>query len=196
MLEQIQSWLDSDQDYDEGVNIYRKYGKDSSLHTIFEMTETSYTRRKLSEALTDLLPKKKEPTKTEKQETTPKPVLELIRKRSQMHEFLFTTTAKSDRHELALQILAITKKLDRWYDHGELPQDQVENKEPEQDIPRNAWELHMLINNNTAYLAKNRKREDKQGEIKRRERQSKSIEDRLKLMNYEITGQSTQGGES
>ena len=105
---------------------------------------------------------------------------------------LFHQTAKSDRHKIAIAILAIGKKLDRYYDHGELPAGEAENEIPELDIPVNAWELHQLINNNLAYITKNRNREDKQGEVKRRERMNIAIEERLKSINYnETSGQST-----
>lgn len=198
-MKEIASWLET-QDYAQGVALYRQHGSDPVLLTLFALPETSFTRVKLEQALRALLPKEDsaQPVSTviandegEKQsEKTPKPVLDLIRKRSQLHESLFHTKARSDRHKIALAILAIGTKLDRWYDHGELPAGEAENDIPEQDIPINAWELHQLINNNLAYLAKNRKREDKQGEVKRRERQNVAIEERLKLMNYDTAGQS------
>lgn len=194
MREEIESWLES-QDYAQGVNLYRKYGSDQVLLTLFSLPETSFTRSKLEAGIRSLLPKDsviaREERPTQSQQT-PKPVLDLIRKRSQLHEMLFHQTAKSDRHKIALAILAIGKKLDRWYDHGELPAGEAENSIPEPDIPVNAWELHQLINNNMAYMAKNKKREDKQGEVKRRERMNIAIEERLKSINYnETTGQST-----
>jgi hypothetical protein len=190
-MKEISDWLE-DPDYTLGVELYRKHGKDPVLLSVFSLPETSFTRKKLEEAMRSLLPEK-HATPEEKDaisETphTPKPVLDLIRKRSQLHEALFHQTAKSDRMKIALAILAIGTKLDRWYDHGELPAGEAENELPEMDIPVNGWELHQQINNNLAYITKNRKREDKAGEVKRRERQNTAIEDRLKLMNYDITG--------
>jgi hypothetical protein len=182
-MKEIAEWLEN-QDYAQGVNLYRKYGSDQVLLTLFSLPETSFTRSKLEAGMKALLPKE-EKKESEENPITPKPVLDLIRKRSQLHEMLFHQTSKSDRHKIALAILAIGKELDRWYDHGELPAGEAENSIPEPDIPVNAWELHQLINNNMAYMAKNKKREDKQGEVKRRERMNIAIEERLKGMNYE-----------
>lgn len=197
MLKEIEAWQE-DRDYSQGVSLYRKYGSNPALLSVFSLPETSYTRSKLEKALKDLVPRdptpKAEisPNDDNQKALTPKPVLELIRRRSQLHESLFHQRAKSDRHKVAQAILAIGTKLDRWYDHGELPAGgEAENELPEMDIPVNGWELHQQINNNMAYITKNKKRDDKAGEVKRRERQNTAIEDRLKMMNYEITGQST-----
>jgi len=177
--------------YSLGVELYKHLGgNDVVLLSLFSLPETSFTRSKLEEALRDISgkPEKKaatseglEPSK----EKTPEPVLTLIRQRSQLHEALFHTTSKSDRHKIALRILAMGKTLDRYYDHGQLPAGEAENEMPESDIPVNAWELHQLINNNMAYMAKNKNREDKQGEIKRRDRMNGDIEERLKAINHE-----------
>lgn len=182
-MKEIAKWLES-QDYAQGVRLYQKYGSDSVLLALFSLPETSFTRSKLEAGLRYLLPKE-EKKESEEKPITPKPVLDLIRKRSQLHEMLFHQTSKSDRHKIALAILSIGKQLDRWYDHGELPAGEAENDIPEPDIPVNAWELHQLINNNAAYIAKNKKREDKAGEVKRRERMNGLIEERLKSINYE-----------
>jgi hypothetical protein len=190
-----QGW-EADPDYRTGIELYKAMGgSDSVLLSLFALPETSFTRSKLQAALREIAGENIKPARAEKVETptearTPEPVLHLIRKRSQLHEALFHTTSKSDRHKIALAILAIGKKLDRYYDHGELPAGEAENDIPESDIPTNAWELHQLINNNFAYMAKNKNREDKQGEIKRRERMNGLIEQRLKSINYETTGQS------
>lgn len=190
MIEEIDQWFEN-QDYAQGVSLYRKYGSDQVMLTLFSLPETSFTRGKLEEGLRSLLPKE-EKKESEKKENTPKVVLDLIRKRSQLHESLFHTTSQSDRHKIASTILAIGTELDRWYDHGKLPAGEVENDLPESDIPVNAWELHQLINTNLTYITKNRKREDKQGEVQRRERMNVSIEERLKSINYnETSGQST-----
>lgn len=209
MSKELEAWQ-SDPDYAAGVELYRKAGgNDPVLLTLFGLPETSFTRRKLEEALEKILPfdsaqgdttvrlsgveaQAKPEVEAQEKTITPKPVLDLIRKRSQLHEALFHQTSKSDRHKIALAILAIGKELDRWYDHGQLPSGQAENDQPEPDIPVNAWELHQLINNNLAYMAKNKNREDKQGEVKRRERMNIRIEERLKSINHnETSGQST-----
>jgi hypothetical protein len=183
-MSEISDWIDGDQDYHQGVELYRKHGEDRVLLTLFALPETSFTKAKLLQAMEQLAPKEPEP-KEEAKEKTPPQVLHLIRKRSQLHETLFHTRSTSDRHTIAKAIMAISSKLDRYYDHGELPTDEAENSEPEAKLPTNAWELHMQINNNIAYIAKNRKTENKQGEVKRRERQNKAIEERLKNINYE-----------
>lgn len=181
MKELIERWMQHPE-YDSGVALYRKYGKDPALMALFSLRETSYTFGRLREALAELIQEEK-PSEETKPKTPPQ-VLELIQRRSQLHESLFHTPGKEDRYTIAKTILAIGRKLDRYYDDGELPDDQAENEKKADSLPTNAWELHMLINNNTAYLAKNRKREDKQGEVKRRERQSLAIEQRLKEMNH------------
>lgn len=183
-MSEIIDWIDGDQDYHQGVELYRRHGGDSVLLSLFALPETSFTKAKLLQAIEQLAPKEPEP-KDEEKEKTPPQVLHLIRKRSQLHETLFHARSTSDRHTIAKAIMAIGSKLDRYYDHGELPTDEAENAEPETKLPTNAWELHMQINNNIAYIAKNRKAENKQGEVKRRERQNAAIEGRLKNMNYE-----------
>ena len=198
MSKELANWL-SDPDYATGVELYRNLGgNDPVLLTLFSLPETSFTRKKLEDALEKVASSSGKVVTSETKvdsstntKITPKPVLDLIRKRSQLHESLFHTTSKSDRNKIALAILALGKKLDRWYDHGELPAGEVENEIPEPEIPTNAWELHQLINTNLAYMAKNKNREDKQGEVKRRERMNIGIEERLKSINYETTGQST-----
>jgi len=191
MSKELEAWQ-SDPDYARGVELYRVLGgNDPVLLTLFSLPETSFTRKKLEDALEKVASSESKLESSPAQEKTPKPVLDLIRKRSQLHEALFHQTSKSDRHKIALAILAIGKQLDRWYDHGQLPAGEVENEIPEPDIPTNAWELHQLINNNLAYMAKNKNREDKQGEVKRRERMNIAIEERLKSINYETSGQST-----
>lgn len=198
MSKELEAWQ-SDPDYARGVELYRVLGgNDPVLLTLFGLPETSFTRKKLEDALEKVASSQEKVASSESkvesspaQEKTPKPVLDLIRKRSQLHEALFHQTSKSDRHKIALAILAIGKQLDRWYDHGQLPAGEVENEIPEPEIPTNAWELHQLINNNLAYMAKNKNREDKQGEVKRRERMNIAIEERLKSINYETSGQST-----
>lgn len=192
MIEEIDKWFQNP-DYAQGVSLYQKYGSDQVLLTLFSLPETSFTRGKLEDALKGFLPAivDQEPDQTEDKKY-PKIVLDLIRRRSQLHELLFPTKSTSDRYKIACSILAISGKLDRYFDHGELPEGEAENEIPEPDIPVNAWELHQLINNNMAYIAKNRKKEDKQGEVKRRERMNVAIEDRLKSTNYnETSGQST-----
>lgn len=184
-----QRW-EADPDYRTGIELYKHLGgSDAVLLSLFALPETSFTRRKLDKALREISGENVKGATYNKVETssegkTPEPVLVLIRKRSQLHEALFHTTSKSDRHKIAVAILAIGKKLDGYYDHGELPAGEVENETPESDIPTNAWELHQLINNNMAYMAKNKNREDKQGEVKRRDRMNGLIEERLKEMNY------------
>lgn len=198
MSKELEAWQ-SDPDYARGVELYRSLGGcDPVLLTLFGLPETSFTRKKLEDALGKVSSSQEKVASSDPKvdsspadEKTPKPVLDLIRKRSQLHEALFHQTSKSDRHKIALAILAIGKQLDRWYDHGQLPAGEVENEIPEPDIPTNAWELHQLINNNLAYMAKNKNREDKQGEVKRRERMNIAIEERLKSINYETSGQST-----
>lgn len=196
MNPELQEWL-LDPDYTKGVELYKKLGgSDAVLLSIFSLPETSFTKKKLVEALENMscVNPKVDSSKVDtsnpkvdtlaKEEKTPKPVLNLIRKRSQLHETLFHTTSKSDRHKIALAILALGRQLDRYYDHGELPAGQVENEGEESDIPVNAWELHQLINTNFAYMAKNKNSEDKQGEVQRRKRMNIKIEERLKSMNY------------
>lgn len=170
-----------EKDWDAGVLLYQKYGSDSGLKLVFGLGQNSYSSQKLEQAIEELIESVKE------KDPTPKPVLDIIRRRSQYHEMLFTTNSTSDRHKIAQAILALSNQLDRWYDHGELPKGQVENGMDEPDIPVNGWELHQLINNNFAYMTKNKAREDKQGEVKRRERMNVKIEERLKSMNFQWT---------
>jgi hypothetical protein len=184
-MKELDAWFENP-DYNTGVQLYKNMGgSDPVLLSIFSLSETSFTRGKLEEALRQHLPQVEPVKQEEEKPKTPPVVLALIRERSQLHEALFTCTSKTDRYKISTRILSIGKILDRYYDHGELPQDQAENEQPEADIPRNAWELHTLIGTNAAYITKNRNREDKQGEVKRRERQNEKIEARLKSMNYE-----------
>jgi len=63
-MEPIVSWLNSSRSYQEGVNLYLKYGTDRLLRNCFmEPIETDFKRKKLVEALRGLL----ETTREEKQ---------------------------------------------------------------------------------------------------------------------------------
>ncbi|AWW32437.1 hypothetical protein DN752_21080 [Echinicola strongylocentroti] len=190
-MDEINNWFKGDQEYQGGVDLYRKYGKDPVMLSLFNLPETSFTRGKLVDALKGLSPQatneENEKDQSESKAKLPKQVLELIQKRSVLHGESFHLKSKTDRHKVANAILAISSKLDSYFDHGELPEEAT-GGHSESDLPNNGWELHMLINTNAAYIAKNKTKDNKQGEVKRRERQNTSIEERLKSINYETTG--------
>ncbi len=189
MITALENWLENP-DYDAGVALYKELGGDDPvLLTVFGLPETSFTMGKLEQALQELCPKgvKEEESKTKTQEHPPV-VLKLIRERSGLHSALEGTSSMSDRHKMCKRILEIGHKLDGWYDHGQLPRGEAENELDEPDLPRNAWELHQLINTNMSYITKNGRREDKQGEVSRRKRMNVGIEERLKSMEYETEG--------
>jgi tRNA nucleotidyltransferase/poly(A) polymerase len=179
----IQQWLKSEQDYETGVQLYEEHGTKETYKQLFRLRKSSFSEKKLLDLLQEIAreqaPAEPEPEK----EKHPPKVLELIRLRSVLHQQLFHLTAKSDRHKIAKQILAIGDKLDRWYQKGEMPLDE-ETRSIEADIPANAWEMHLAFGSNRAYITKNKKSEDKQGEVSRREQQNALIEERLKSMNY------------
>lgn len=180
----IKEWLESDQEYNQGVQLYEEHGENATLKSFFRIRKTSYSEKKLLEGL-QAIADKEAPEKEEKEPKLPAKVLELIRLRSVLHNNLVntSTTAMKNRHELCRRIVNITKKLDRWYKHQELPGDD-DQPDPAQELPANGWELHGLFCNNRSYIAKNKKSEDKQGEVQNREQQNALIESRLKEMNY------------
>lgn len=178
----VKEWLKSEQDYFKGVDLYEQHGDNSTLKTLFRIRKTSFSEKKLLESL-QAIAGKEEPKPEEKEKFPPK-VLELIRKRSVLHNNLVHTnpTAVSNRYEIAKSIIAITKKLDRWYQNGELPEE--DQPDPVQQLPTNGWELHALFGNNRSYITKNKKAEDKQAEVQKREQENGLIEARLKEMEY------------
>lgn len=55
MNEAINNWLNSDRDYQQGVLLYGKYGKNASLCALFQSGNNSYTRGKLIAEMQELI---------------------------------------------------------------------------------------------------------------------------------------------
>lgn len=179
----IQQWLNSEQDYDTGVQLYEAHGTNKAYKQLFQGRKSSFTEKQLLKLLQEIAEAAHPADQSQAEQKTPPKVLELIRLRSVLHHQLGNLTAKSDRYKIAKQILSIGDKLDRWYHHGEMPIDE-ENRPIESDLPANAWEMHLQFGSNRAYITKNKHAEDKQGEVARREQQNVIIAERLKRMNY------------
>lgn len=54
-MEEIKAWLNAERDIEEGLRLYRLYGKNEFLKTRFAATRDAYTRQKLVEELQSLL---------------------------------------------------------------------------------------------------------------------------------------------
>jgi hypothetical protein len=178
----IQEWINGKQDYETGVQLYEEHGSNKTYKSLFQLGKNSFNEKKLLECL-QAITEEQPPAPQEEKPQTPPEVLGLIRLRSVLHQQLSHLTARSDRHKIALRILAMGDKLDRFYHHGELPIEE-ENRSIEADVPANAWEMHLAFGSNRAYITKNKNASDKQGEVARREQQNILIEARLKELNY------------
>ena len=79
-MEAIANWL-KNKDYQEGVSLYNLHGSSDFLKKIFESGEGDYTRQKLEEELTALLPKDSTPRwrDLEYKETDPRFIIDKTR---------------------------------------------------------------------------------------------------------------------
>jgi hypothetical protein len=170
-MEQVE-WLASNQNYWKGLEILKNSDPKNPLLPLLESGESSFTASKLEQAIKALQPSTK-PAEPQKKTYPPK-VIEMIRKRSMLHSGLPHITSKSDRFKAAAQIVNLTKKLDQYFVHGIL--------EGEEELPKCAWDLHLLINANSSFISKNQKNESKAGEVNKRKEQNELIEVKLKSM--------------
>ncbi|WP_187261310.1 hypothetical protein [Pontibacter beigongshangensis] len=61
MVEEIKNWLNSGQDYADGVALYEKYGSSGVRKRMFASGPSSFNREKLLESLQELVPAEPEP---------------------------------------------------------------------------------------------------------------------------------------
>lgn len=56
LFNEINEFIKGNRTYQQGVELYKQYGKNSALKILFTTGEDSYSRAKLKTALADLLP--------------------------------------------------------------------------------------------------------------------------------------------
>ena len=147
----VNEWLNSNRDYQTGINLYQKHFGNTSLLTLFKAGQNSMSRRKLSEALESFTPVQSDefelpvPRKYKPDFAMPEPVklldelrLESFKKMSALHQTCCNTDgngpkAVAKRFEMLKQIKELHrvnsecwKKLDYYQEHGRLPVDENE----------------------------------------------------------------------
>ncbi|RYY69347.1 MAG: hypothetical protein EOO13_09810 [Chitinophagaceae bacterium] len=99
MKKEIHAWLESDQDYIDGVALYEKYGTNNVLKKLLARSETAFNFKKLVEVLEDLAP-----VKIQKEIYTDKPA---DVKNEDTTDLPVTTTLKRPFQEYPKQIRAL-----------------------------------------------------------------------------------------
>jgi hypothetical protein len=171
--EEISNWLTSNRDYQEGVLLYKKHGKNATLTALFMSGSNSYTRGKLVAELTAIneivaAPKKVEkninpiPPNTDKN-NWPEIVRQwhqeyvmCLKQMSELHSRLYRATSDKARYKLALAIDELDIKADvlladvNYYrDNGVVPDKDGYNVDA-----MTPTELAMARKNIPSYIAK------------------------------------------
>lgn len=174
MNEDINNWLQSNRDYQDGVMLYKKHGKDKTLLALLMSGSNSYTRGKLVSSLEtlaeELKPKPKKEShnlkpipKTEDKTTWPEIVKQwhneyvmCLKEMAELHSRLYRATSDKSRFKLALAIDDLDIKADvlladiNYYrDNGVVP-----DKDGYNIDAMNTTELAMARKNIPSYIAK------------------------------------------
>lgn len=182
-MQQVEDWINGERNFNKGVDLYLSLGTDNALKSLLKLGKNSFTEKKLLDGMTALSPPEPEPEPVKKQ--LPDKVRGWLKEREIYHNNLFYTPSLSDRKKLCFAILAIGKKLDRYFD-DQVIDEELPPPSPTDDLPVNAWDMHVAFGNNRSYITKNKKVAEKAGEVKRRESQNKIIEERMKSLNYGV----------
>jgi hypothetical protein len=182
-MQQIKEWISNAQDFEQGVSLYDKHGSDNAIKSLLKLGKNSFTEKKLLQAMEALSPSEPEPQQTKQTKQLPDKVRDWMKKREVYHNNLFHTPSLSDRKKLCFAILAIGRKLDKYFNDG-IIEVEAAPAQPEDNIPTSAWDMHVLFGNNRSYITKNKKVAERVGEVKRRNTQNKLIEERLRTLEY------------
>lgn len=143
----IKKWLSGNKNYTVGCILYKKYGTDDALKTLFEKGRTDYTEKKLLEELKaiieatnkpinqptnhhDIFPPSNNKTLNSLRDQWMPMFTEMNYKRHELDKFLFqkTDAATRRRGKLAMEILKLEKQCmaiwaqrDHYLEFGKLP---------------------------------------------------------------------------
>lgn len=185
----IQEYLDGPKNWEDGLNIYLKYGNNEALKAMFVRSGgTNYNQGKLIEELKALMPSSKPESKVSQSKTPyaravvsapgvatlglskddPR-LKELYRERQHLHAQLMIYRTDRERKEAAFRIMDITEQIDKLQTRFEpVKQEYTES------------EMMRRLLNNRAYISKNRKNQNKQEEVQKRIDENHHIE---KILN-------------
>jgi hypothetical protein len=172
---QIESWLSRDDDYQEGLSLYLRFGNNDFLKNLFAKGETVFNRSKLRKELTqigeeiaeDNQEKKTDRSFTDQEYARLPDEGKALQKQwkiwySEMNALrhqLPNPMTETARHEMALRILKLDdnvreawRKLDFWRSYGELPSQQPELIDYLKSLP--VIDLVKRKNNLSTYLSK------------------------------------------
>ncbi|GAB3743067.1 hypothetical protein GCM10027594_22360 [Hymenobacter agri] len=130
-MEEIQEWLESGQDYAQGVALYEAHGRSAVLRSTLAFGETEFTRAKLVHALQQLVDAvpaaahvRVVDTSAERVRETPKPVQvdpqrrDWFAERNHLHAQLGLVATDEQRRVMALRILELGDLISQSYDQA------------------------------------------------------------------------------
>lgn len=175
-IAEINRWLQSERDYDEGVALYNKHGTNDTLKRVLSWGESSFNTDKLREelqAISEASEKKKrvviyDPVPDERKSAE---LVVLYREQSMLHNQLKKSDDRKERYELAYRIEEIRLEIE----------DLLKGKvllSPDQ-LPENPMEMMKLLTNNRSYISKFKADPSKAAKVEFREKQNEAIEKRL-----------------
>jgi hypothetical protein len=171
-MEAIQQWLQSELDYQEGLELYEEHGNSTALLSVLRMGNNSFTQKKLYEAMAALVAPVAAPVPVQEVKQDLNPLLiPLYRERTMLHAQLMALPSQSDRKRVALKVLSLTEKIEKILDKGE-----AEEEVTTVPLPEDRAALVIRLGNNRKYISKNQHREDKKGEVQRRRDENIRIE--------------------
>lgn len=130
-MEQIQEWLESGQDYAQGVALYEQHGRSAVVRSTLAFGETDFTRGKLLHALQQLVlpqvgttrPAAARPAAAPPAAVTPVAVVDPQRRdwlaeRNHLHAQLGLVATDAERLALSLRILELGDQIRLSYDQA------------------------------------------------------------------------------
>lgn len=181
----IESWLDGPQTFEEGLTLYKQYGGNSALLSIFLRSgATAYNCEKLEKELRALLEKAIEVKASSPQiPAIPKAlslydpeILALIRERSHYHAQLTAVSGQAARQQLAFQILELTDKIEILLGVQQvMPAVRVNVRE----LPTDPVEMLKRINNNRSYISRYKDSPLKAEDVRARMEENKMLTNKL-----------------
>lgn len=182
----IDSWLNRDGDYEEGLSLYLRLGKSQFLKDLLAAGETAFNRSKLRKELLALsvsLPPDFQEEKSiskvitdEEYSRMPQEGIELQSKwkksyaeMNALRHTLLNPMTESKRHSLAIRILELDveirkawSKIDYWRKYGELPK---EIEDPDHLMQMPLIDLIRRKQNLATYISKFQKLESKTEQV-------------------------------
>lgn len=182
---QIQTWLDGPQTFEEGLALYKQYGANSALLSIFQRSgPTTYNCEKLEQELSSLLSNVANQQKRVVAPVVPEPepvsaydprVLALIRARSHYHAQLTAVGHEADRMQLAFQILDLTDKIEILLGVKAA----MARPEKPADLPTDRAEMVKRLQNNRSYISRYKSSPLQAAEVQARVEENEAIFEKL-----------------